>query len=312
MKSKTIFLFNLFICLSLNAREIPFNYFYYLNKPLYNPAFAGIEGKTNISLLGNYQYNGFEDRTPYLHNINVIKASQNPSLQFAANKCIKIKGNQKIGFGFTNTYFNNALININHFKLSTNWQYNIRSKFVSIGVGLSNYYNKLKINGYKKIYTNVNNFQNGNDKTISNYNYDLGLAFYNPKNNFFVGISALDIHKNSDLKLGNPEITVENNPYSTYVINIGIDIELSSKLKLKPSALLKKQIIFDFLLLNANFEYNKKFVMGAGYSTNNDGVFLNLGYNLKKLNFNYGYNLLLSRILSVSSGIHNFGIHYQL
>lgn len=126
-----------------------------------------------------------------------------------------------------------------------------------------------------------------------------------------MGFSVLDIHKNNNLAIGNPEIYVESNPYPKYVFNTGIDINLSSKMKFKPVVLAVRETI-NYLVLTTNFEYQNKYLFGTGYTTNNDGLFLNLGYRVKKLELHYGYSLVLSRILSVTTGNHNIGIRYQL
>lgn len=311
MKLKLFFSLIFLNTFLIKAIEIPFNNFYQLNSQLYNPAFAGREGKTSISALGNYQYTGFEDRTVYFGSNSYLSRPKYACFQLGATSQFKLIDKNNLGIGFTNLYFTNVLININHFKMSANWQYKIQDKFISFGLGLSNYQNKLKIEGYKKTFFNQPNFINGSDKNISNFNYDLGVAFNNPKNNFFVGFSILDIHKNNDLAFGNPEIYVESNPYPKYVLNTGIDINLNSKMKFKPSVLALRETI-NYLLLTTNFEYQNKYLFGTGYTTNNDGVFLNLGYKHKKLELNYAYSLVLSRILSVTSDNHNIGIRYQL
>ncbi len=315
MKQKLILVLCCSALLKLNAYTPNISNFYTMYKQYYNPALAGIGSKSDITLLGQYQFFGYDDQSPFFQNTPysiLLKSKPINLLALAGNTNIKLKNKHSLGLGFTNQFNQNQLLKFNHLRINANWQYAIKeTKKISIGVGFSNYTHVFSQKEYFRVY-NMPNFENINNKTTHNVNIDAGAAYINTKNNFYIGIAVLDIYKHKYFTFGKPEIAVEESPFFNYTFSTGIDIKLSEKWIAKPHTIVRRNGGLTEMVLGTTANYKNKFNFGVNYNNkdNWDYLFLSSGYQLKTLSINYGYNLPLSRILSLSSGTHYLGLQY--
>lgn len=311
MKPVTLLYFSCLVILNINAYTPNISNFYTLYKQYYNPAMAGISGKSDITLIGQYQYSGFEDKTPafYMPYKALFERKPTTQISISGNTNIKLKNKHSLGLGFTNQINRNTFLLFNHLRINTNWQYAIKeTKRISLGLGFSNYTHVFNQKEYFNTY-NVPYFDSINNKTTHNLNVDAGATYINTKNNFYIGIAVLDLYHHKPLTFGNPELIIEQNPDLNFTILSGIDIKLSEKWIAQPHFILNKQTSNFELILGAKAIFKNKYNFGINYISN-DALFLSGGYQINALSINYGYNLPLSRLLSVSSGTHNLGFNY--
>ena len=127
-------------------------------------------------------------------------------------------------------------------------------------------------------------------------------------NYFYIGIAVLDIYNHKPLTFGNPELAIELTPYINSVFSTGIDIKLSEKWVAKPHTIIRQNDGLTEIIIGTIAQYKNKFNFGVNYSNQNnwDYLFLSGGYQLKALSINYGFNIPLSRILSVLSMINSY------
>ena len=127
-----------------------------------------------------------------------------------------------------------------------------------------------------------------------------------------VGISATNLAEN-EISLS----TISFVPERTYYLYTGYSLDLSRKIQLRPSLLVKSDVYQTQVDISLVARYNENIFAGAtfrGYDSNSqDALALIGGVKLnEKISFGYAYDLTLSGLSNVNNGTHEILLNYNL
>jgi len=200
--------------------------------------------------------------------------------------------NDKIGDVLTTNVFNANLA----YKIKLNKELNLS---FGMKVGVTN-------NSFNFSQTNVNLdplFVNSQKTDLT-----IGIGAFLFKDNFYVGLSSSNLLPGT-IEISNEGILFQNRPH-LFLIG-GYVYELNDKVKLKPSAVLKRVVgaplTFD---LSANALYNNKFELGLSYRYQ-DAIAALAGFNVTpSLKIGYAYDFNTSALEQFNRGSHEFILLY--
>lgn len=294
-----IWLGGLFFASNLvNAQQDAQFSFYMKNMLYYNPAFAGSEGITQISLLHRTQWAG------YTSSFDDGGAPQTQVLSL--NTPI-----YKFKSGFGAYVVNDNLGPLNNLEVQLSYAYHlgIKKSKLSLGLRLGAFSQSIDFNEYRPI--------DPNDEILSGKGQesqvrpDMAAGIYFRSEKFYAGASFNHLMKGEfDFGVNELRNALENHAYLTlgYMHNINFD------LKLEPSLLIQTDFN-EYSFIIGGIAYYKD-TMWAGTSfRQGDDINLLMGYNFlkdKSLSFGYSFGYVISEQDAKQPTNHEVILSYQL
>ena len=141
--------------------------------------------------------------------------------------------------------------------------------------------------------------------------FDFGAYYKSEK--LEIGISALNLSEQQIDLNGNIKFLLNR----SYYLNLGYRLDISKKVVLLPSVLVKSTFLQTQVDFSALFRYNDNIFVGGsfrGYNSETiDGIALLGGFKLnEKITIAYAYDLTLSGLTKVSNGSHEIMLNYNL
>jgi len=298
-KKITVCLCFIFV-LEIHAQNQPLYTLFDVCKNYYNPAFTAYECKTSAYMAGTYQYKNY---SPYPMVSTYFYPLTEKKFILDLSTPIKIKGKQKLGIGFNYSRIDQQFEVKNNFRLNLSYMQEIGKGRLLFGANLDRMSHQLKFPEYDIFNPAI---------TIDwqSVNTGFGLAYHSNLRNFYIGISSNYLLPNTIyVKESNPPFSLSYHK-DLYLMS-GIDIKLNKNLTLKPSFCWQYRDVSS-ISTNVLAEYKTKYKIGFTYQTGADLAGIRLGYQIKSFGIDYVYNLALSKIISVSTGMHTVGLHYTL
>ena len=289
-----IFLFLNLISQYLVAQKyiLPGNYL--LNGLVVNPAYTGSREVFTINALHHQQWVGF-DGAPVYQVLSVHTPLK--------------KDNIAVGLQFTN--YKQSVFN--YFSGSFNFAYRLfLSNTSKLSFGLQA---KAASVGYHwdKIITEQGNDNNFNQNIATNEfspNAAFGIYYYSKK--VFAGVSIPELFNNSFEVSSIEQNKIFSIEHSIFLANAGGIIPLTSKIKIKPSALVKyrKQaaVQIDY---NTNLILNNKFWIGASYRPKEAVLALFEIQVNDQFKLGYTFEMASTAIKNYSGGSHEIMLQYE-
>jgi type IX secretion system PorP/SprF family membrane protein len=245
-----------------------------------NPAYAGNKDNIQLLLTERKQWTGIEG-APH-------------SQSFIFHSPIKSK---KMGYGVN--IFNESIGAHGVFGAFGSYSYSIKSPESALSFGLRAGVYSIRIQADRVTY------RDGNDpSSIVNIqsnvtpSFDAGMHYY--KKRFVAGLTFSNLTE-TKIKFTNDNI-IRNNLARHFFAYSGYLIDLSSKWKFQPSAMLKYTVNSPINIdVNANFIFKDKIGIGASYRSNQSFVAmaqLFFGKNFR-LGYSFDYELNLSRSATI-------------
>jgi type IX secretion system PorP/SprF family membrane protein len=269
------------------------------NKLVFNPAFAGAREVSSLSVLYRRQWIGFDGA---------------PTSQLIGFDAPFL--NNRLGFG----------LNVHRFQVGINDNYAANMSYSYSIVRTDELNLRLGIGGafryYKFDFGNPDFYiKQGNDPAVltvseqSNINGNIGGGLYFNYKEFYIGISAPNLYRNT-IGNGSATITAENKPH--FYGMMGGLFALSSSVDFKPAVMLKYVQNAPFSGdVNASLMFNKKFTAGCSYrfgqSTMGDSFDALLFVQASpKLGFGMSYDFNTSMLKSYNQGSIEALLRYDI
>ena len=283
---KTLFIIcSLFV--SINAfsqSDILFSH-YMFNELTFNPAVAGSSPTLDASLMARQQWIGF-DEAPSSQVLNV-----HTFLREIGGAGLTII-NDKLGY---ENSLNFKLYYAHHLQIS-------QSMLLSFGAGIG--FLSKTIDGTKLIYEDENDlsaFYNKESRIRPDFNF--GAEINTSK--FTLGISSTHVEQSL---AGSTLFKVPRHLYSYAKYRI----EVSDKINIVPTFLVKSSVFITQLDLSAILFYDNKFWAGAAYRLDESYVGI-IGFNITKdLKFSYSYDYSAGPMKNYNDGSHEVMISYSV
>ncbi len=282
----------------LAQQDAQFSY-YMKNMLYYNPAFAGSEGITQVSLLHRTQWAG------YSASFDDGGAPQTQVFSFTT-PIYKFRS----GFGFH--IVNDKLGPLTNQEVQFSYAYHlgIKNSKLSFGLRLGAISQSINFDIYRAIDPDDVVLQNKSGKE-SQVRPDMALGVYFRSEKYYVGGSFNHLLK-AEFDFGSNEVrnALENHAYFT----IGYIHEVNFDLKLSPSLLVQTDFNeYSFIL--GGLAYYKDTMWGGVSFRQGDDVNILLGYNFlkdKSLSFGYSFGYVIKDQDAKQATNHEIILSYQL
>jgi type IX secretion system PorP/SprF family membrane protein len=290
------------------GQQLPLYSQYLYNKYLINPAVAGSDGYTSVSLTAREQWVGYSGapRTfSFSWQTRVLKKSFILKQTKVKREVFRPKSDGKVGLGAYVFSDRNGLVQRTGFQIA--YAYHMwlqRSTQLSFGLGFTGYYYKID---EKQI-----NFEDPNEPWLNDnlrrgvFVPDLTFGAYilNPK--FTFGFSA-DQLSEAAAKFGGPaykDLTVDRQ----YYLFGSYDISLANNTIIQPSFLLKmSEQLKPQLDIGATYIFNQAFWAGLAYRTSG-ALIANIGLKYQNIFFGYAFDYTLQEIQTITYGTHEITV----
>ncbi|WP_396163354.1 type IX secretion system membrane protein PorP/SprF [Flavobacterium sp.] len=283
----------LLISSSVLAQQESVISFYRNHLNLVNPAFVGVEGKTNIQSTIRKQWTGVKD------------APETQAFSFMTPL-----GNKKFSIGLSFVH-DKVFIETQQF-VAVDFAYDVKlteklNLFMGLKVGGNNY--QVNTNGLET----YNVLLDPSLQPISMFNPNIGMGFYLKHNKYYVAISTP--------KMLNTERAKNEDGYATaatdrahYYLSGGYDIEVSPTIDLLPSVMIRyvngAPFSTDF---SATTIFNKKFDLGVTYRTDNSLAGMVKFTISKRLQLGFAYEYMMQRqLLARANNTNEFYMKFTL
>ena len=295
--------------MSVHAQQMPLYNQYMLNGYLINPAVAGSEGLTTLSLTARSQWVGLPNapnNQAFSIDTRLLKRSYIIKQTSVKKKRLKPSRNGRVGLG--GYVFNDLNGSISRTGVHFSYAYHLRIKEGQLSFGLGGTAYQFHIRDLNFL---------GDEPLVGEGLYepvfvpdaDFGIHWLQPRK-YYVGFSIKNLLE-SYLKLGNR--TLEDFRLSRhYYITGGYQFRVGSNLILEPSGLIKFSSQFmPQMDLNMKAIYLKNYWAGISIRTNGSLVTL-FGLSVDKYYFGYAFDLELSSIMKRTFGSHEFMISMKI
>lgn len=277
---------------------------YMFNKLVYNPAYAGHEQVTSVTLAVRSQWMGFDG---------------NPLTQTLGGHTALPKS-----LGGAGIYIINDMLGVERlttFMLS--YAYSKTFSFGTLAAGLSLGASQKALDGSKLRapdgdYQGQLNHNDPNipDVAVSSITPDLNAGLYFSREEMYAGISFTHLPEPSTKYTVNGATVLMQYVRNYYVLG-GYDYALNSRWSLQPSFLVKTDATKTQVDINANAVYNSNLTGGLSWrgigKDNKDALVALLGMNIMpQLYVGYSYDITVTSIGNYSSGTHEFLLNYKL
>ena len=308
MRRLTFILFLFLIGSITFGQQLPLYSEYLYNKYLINPAVAGSDGYTSVSLTAREQWVGYSGapRTfSFSWQTRMLKKSFILKQTRVKRQVYRPKSDGKVGFGAYVFSDKNGLVQRTGFQIAYAYHMWLQhSTQLSFGLGFTGYYYKID---EKQI-----NFEDPNEPWLNNNllrgvfvpDVTFGAYLLNPKYSF--GFSA-DQLSEAAAKFGGPaykDLTVYRQYYlfGSYDINAAVNTIIQPSFLMKMSEQLKPQ-----LDIGATYILNQSFWAGLAYRTSG-ALIANIGVKYQNIFFGYAYDYTLQEIQTITYGTHEITV----
>ncbi len=287
------------------AQQLPLYDQYMLNGYLLNPAVAGSDGFTTLSLTARSQWIGIPNAPNnqiFSIESRLLKRSYIIKKTSVKRKIFKPSRKGRVGVG--GFIFNDMNGSVSRTGVHLSYAYHIwlRNSQLSFGVGGTAY----------QFHIRRLNFYNENEPLVSAeinqpvFVPDADFGIYYLGMNHHVGFSVKNILQ-SYLKLGNRSL--ENfRLFRHYYLTGGYRFRINPRLELEPSGLLKiSSQLMPQLDVNFRAYYMDNYWAGLSVRTNGSLIAL-FGLSVDKYYFGYAFGMEFSSIMRRTFGSHEFSI----
>jgi len=281
---------------------------YLYNKYLINPAVAGSDGYTSISLTAREQWVGYSGapRTfSFSWQTRMLKKSFMLKQTSVKREVFRPKSDGKVGFGAYVFSDRNGLIQRTGFQVS--YAYHMwlqKSTQLSFGLGFTGF--------YYKIDENQINFEDPNEPWMNNdlrrgvFVPDVSFGAYLLNAKYSLGFSA-DQLSESAAKFGNQayqNFTMNRQYYlfGSYDFSQGSNAVIQPSFLLKMSEQLKPQVD-----VGGTYIFNQGFWAGLAYRTSG-ALIANIGVKYQNMFFGYAFDFTLQEIQRITYGTHELTV----
>ncbi len=304
MKRPALILLILLICSLTYSQQLPLYSQYLYNKFLINPAVAGSDGYTSVSLTAREQWVGYSGapRTfSFSWQTRMLKKSFILKQTRVKRSVFRPKSDGKVGFGAYIFSDKNGLIQRTGFQAAYSYHmWLANSTQLSFGLAFTGYYYKID---EKQI-----NFEDPNEPWLNNnlrrgvFVPDMTFGAYLLNAKYSLGFSA-DQLSEAAAKIGGPgykNLSMSRQYYlfGSYDFSEGTNTIIQPSFLLKMSEQVKPQAD-----IGATYIYNQGFWAGLAYRTSG-ALIANIGVKYQNMFFGYAYDYTLLEIQSVTYGTH--------
>jgi type IX secretion system PorP/SprF family membrane protein len=308
LKRSAFILFILLICSLTYGQQLPLYSQYLYNKFLINPAVAGSDGYTSVSLTARDQWVGYSGapRTySFSWQTRMLKKSFILKSTNIKRQVLRPKSDGKVGFGAYIFSDKNGLVQRTGFQAAYSYHlWLANSTQLSFGLAFTGYYYKID---EKQI-----NFEDPNEPWLNNNlrrgvfvpDMTFGVYLLNAKYSF--GFSA-DQLSEAAAKIGGPgykNLSMSRQYYlfGSYDFSEGTSTIIQPSFLLKMSEQFKPQVD-----IGATYIYNQGFWAGLAYRTSG-ALIANIGVKYQNMFFGYAYDYTMQEIQTITYGTHEITI----
>jgi type IX secretion system PorP/SprF family membrane protein len=290
------------------GQQLPLFSQYLYNKYLINPAVAGSDGYTSISLTAREQWVGYSG-APRTFSVSwqtrVLKKSYMLKQTRVKKEIFRPKSDGRVGFGGYVFSDKNGLIQRTGFQVS--YAYHMwlqKSTQLSFGLAFTGY--------YYKIDQNQINFEDPNEPWLNNnlrrgiFVPDLSFGVYLLNAKYSLGFSA-DQLSEASAKIGGPayknfSMSRQYYLFGSYDFSSGRNTIIQPSFLFKMSEQLKPQAD-----VGATYIYNDGFWAGLAYRTSG-ALIANVGVKYMNLYFGYAFDFTMQEIQRITYGTHEITV----
>ena len=308
MRKPAFILFLLLLGNLAFGQQLPLFSQYLYNKFLINPAVAGSDGYTSVSLTAREQWIGYSGapRTfSFSWQTRMLKKSFILKQTRLKREIFRPKSDGRVGFGGYIFSDRNGLIQRTGFQAS--YAYHMwleKSTQLSFGLALTGYYYKID---EKQI-----NFEDPNEPWLNNdlrrgiFVPDITFGVYLLNANYSFGFSA-DQLSQASAKIGGPaykNYTMSRQYYlfGSYDFNQGTYNTIQPAFLVKMSEQLKPQAD-----IGLTYIYDQGFWAGLAYRTSG-ALIANIGVKYQNIFFGYAFDYTLQEIQRITYGTHEITV----
>lgn len=311
MKRTAFILFTLLFCSMSYGQQLPLYSQYLYNKFLINPAVAGSDGYTSVSLTAREQWVGYLG-APRTFSVSwqtrMLKKSFILKQTTVKRQVYRPKSDGKVGFGAYIFSDKNGLVQRTGFQAAYSYHMWIQnSTQLSFGLAFTGYYYKID---EKQI-----NFEDPNEPWLNNnlrrgvFVPDMTFGAYLLNARYTLGFSA-DQLSESAAKIGGPAYKNLSMSRQYYVFG-SYDFSKGTNTVIQPSFLIKMSGQYKPQAdLGATYIYNQNFWAGLAYRTSG-ALIANVGVKYLNMFFGYAYDYTLQEIQSITFGTHEITLAFK-
>jgi len=302
IKSGLVILIILF-GLHLQGQQLPVYSQYTFNKFLLNPATAGSDGYTTISVVAREQWVGFKG-TPKTHAVTIDSRLLRNSF---ISKNVSVRRKQRLSsrsgrVGWAAHVFNDHTGPLDRTGIEGTYAYHITIKEGQLSFGLSGVFYQFRLNKDKVITGDdvYDDLIDGINGTL--YIPDANFGAYYTSENIYGGISVMQLFQSS-IQFGNKnegDYKLKRN----YNLLAGYYYNISNSFAIEPSVLLRIPSSSRALLeINSKVYYKNNYWGGLSYRTK-DAFIIFLGAKFSKYFVGYAFDYNFSALGRQTYGSH--------
>jgi len=283
---------------------------YNLNKYLFNPSLAGVDGYTSLGFTARQQYSGFKNPPStfaFTAQTRLLDDSYIMHLLSAKKDPEKASRRGRIGLGVNFYNDHNGIVNRSGFQITYAYHINFNDK-AQISMGLSACGFQFKLNDDGAVITDQDDpLLRDNRHTF--FVPDFNFGTYILTDNVYGGFSISDL-LGSYLKLGRYKFEDYRTLRHYYFVG-GCKFYPIDDLKLDPSFLIQTTREEFQADINLTATYKKDYWLGISYRTNKTLSFM-AGLNINLFYLGYAYDVSMSEVQRYTSGSHEvmFGVQF--
>jgi type IX secretion system PorP/SprF family membrane protein len=306
---RTVYILILFLIGGLSyGQQLPLYSQYLYNKFLINPAVAGSDGYTSVSLTAREQwvgYSGAPKTFSFSWQTRVMKKSYMRKQTNVERNVFRPKTDGKVGFGGYVFSDKNGLMQRTGFQAAYAYHMWLKnSTQLSFGLAFTGY--------YLKIDDKLINFENPDEPWLNNnlrkgiFVPDVSFGAYLLNAKYSFGFSAEQLSE-SAAKIGGTAYKNFSMIRQYYLFG-SYDLSEGNSTIIQPSFLLKMSEQFKPQAdIGATYIYNQGFWAGLAYRTSG-ALIANVGVKYQNIFFGYAFDFTMQEIQSVTYGTHEITV----
>jgi type IX secretion system PorP/SprF family membrane protein len=289
----------------LKSQQLPVYSQYTFNKFLLNPACAGSDGYTSISLVAREQWVGLIG-APKTHALTIDSRLLRNSF---ISKNLSVRKKRRLSsrsgrVGWAANVFDDRTGPLERTGLEATYAYHLVVGEGQLSFGLSGVFYQFRLNK-DKVITSDNEYDvliDGIKGTI--YIPDANFGVFYKTTTFFGGASVMQIFQSS-IQFGS-DYTGEYRLKRSYNLLAGYSYEINDDFMVEPSLLLKIPTSAKPQIdVNARVYYKQNYWAGISYRTRNAMVFF-LGARFDRYFIGYGFDYNFNPLMKHTYGTHEF------
>ena len=308
MKKLISFYILLFLTVVVKGQQVSIHNQYMFNKFLLNPAMAGAEGFTSVTVTSRIQWLSFKD-APITNSINAQTRLLKKTMRLSRNRTRWISDNYgNVGIGIN--VFSNHQGLLDQTGVELTYAYHIRiNKKSQLSFGLTSSFTDFRVDRNKMQLYEPDNYLNTN--TLSVFIPDFNAGVYFATQESYLGVSANRI-LNSTIRVG----SIDYNKFKlvrNYNIMGGYRFAVDKNWGVEPSFFFKttERLSLSQFDISCRTYYKRDFWAGIGVRSGS-ALTTNIGLRWNKLFFGYAYDFTLNRLQTYSAGTHEFIITFKI